>query len=105
MRLADEWKMFGDMPGMPVGKPQPGEVLLIVAFAVLDAKTGKPNTDESFRGFALIDAAGASFKAIVETTDLREIAFSVPPGTKPKTFDVGGLTFDVSSLRVAPKKP
>lgn len=105
MRIADSWKMFGDMPGTPTARPQSGQVLLVVTFHVADAKTGKANTDQNFENFELTDTTGTSFKSSIVATDLREMAFSVPVGTRPKTFKVGGVSFDVSRMPVAPRSP
>ena len=88
-----------------VPEPKDGEVLLVVAFELRDPKTRKLDTDSHLSDFRLTDQSGATYASSVASTDLREMAFSVPAGTKPRTARIGGLDFDVARLSVAAQKP
>jgi hypothetical protein len=50
VRVTREWKVFGDMPGGPVAKADPGEILVIVQFEVRDVRSGKRDNDISAQG-------------------------------------------------------
>jgi hypothetical protein len=98
VRIAQEWKVFGDMPGGPVAKAKPGERLVIVQFEVRDIRSGKRDNDISFKDFELEDQQAHKHKSLLESTDLREVPFSVPDPGSLKLFRVSGLTFDIQDL-------
>ena len=98
VRIASEWSMMPGMPGAPTVRANPGEQLVIVEFAAKDLRTGKVDTDASFSSFELEDASGETFPCSIQSTDVREIPFSVKNPAGLKTFRIGGVAFDIGPL-------
>lgn len=97
-----EWKMFPSDPNSPAVKARDGKGLVLVKFNVKNIKDGKEDTDQGFKGFEVEDQEGNTYKSYIGDTDLREVPFGVPTGTRLKTFRISGLTFDIEKL-AAPK--
>jgi len=98
IKQASQWSMFPGMQGAPGISAGPGQTLLLVEFRVKDLNKGVEDTDASFADFELEDAAGQKHACPIKRSDVREIPFPVPEGTKAKVFRISGLSFDVGGL-------
>lgn len=97
-----KWNMFGsapETPGSPSATAEPGHEFVVVAYEVRDAATQKIDSSASFSGFSAEDGAANRYPSVVESTDLREVAFSVPTGTRLAKLTVEGKTFDIGQLK------
>ncbi len=104
IKEAKTWSMFPGMAGAPGLAAGPGQILLLVEFRVKDLASGKEDTDASFDGFELEDTAGQKHACPIKRSDVREVPFAVPEGTRPKVFRISGLTFTVEALNAKETK-
>ncbi len=105
VRTAKEWSMFPGMAGMPTMTPKAGDMLVIVEFAAKDVRTGKDDRNASFSGFEVQDSSAKATKSPLESTDVREIPFSVPDPTMLRVFRIGGVSFDIEAMAKSIAKP
>ncbi|HEX6881439.1 MAG TPA: hypothetical protein VF135_13800 [Terriglobales bacterium] len=105
IKEAKTWSMFPGMSGAPGIAADPGQTLILVEFQVKDLASGKEDTDASFDGFELEDTVGQKHACSIKRSDVREIPFVVPEGTRPKVFRISGLSFAVESLGPKNMKP
>jgi hypothetical protein len=93
-----EWKMFPTSPFSPKVKAKEGEVITVVKFEVLNVKTKKIDSEESFSKFELEDEKGNKYESLADVSDSREVPFAVPQGAGLKIFRISGLAFDIDRL-------